>query len=387
MLRTPASEAITSASHTQPRHAVSTTPGRILLFLFLFLQVSSGHAQPEQPSPQFDDLASRAAAARDQNNLPLAIELYGQAERLNPGWAEGWFYLGLLQYLTNDFPPAIAAFDHLLALQPNSPQALALRGLCEFETEAFNDALRDLNQAVQMGAASEPGNEQIIRFHLAELLTRAGRFQDALRQYEVLAENHAEGSDLILGTGLAGMRVAALPKDITPENSELYSTAGTAGYTFLSGDLHEADTLFNQVFARYPTTPALHFFYGTLFFMHGIDLDIPQFQKEVAIEPTNAEAHALLAFSLILDGRFAEARPEAEQAYAEAPGMPLAQVALGRSLSETGDPDRATEILNQVLKRDPNNLEAHMALAVAYARSGKREDAYRERMLCLGLRK
>lgn len=387
MLGTANSEAITSASHTQPRHADAITLGRTLLFLFLLLQVSSGRTQPQQFSPKLDDLASRATAARNQNNIPLAIELYGQAERLNPDWAEGWFYLGLLQYLTNDFPPAIEAFDHLLALQPNSPQALALRGLCEYETNASNDALRDLNQAVQMGAANEPGNEQIIRFRLAELLTRAGRFQDALRQYGVLAENHAEGSDLILGIGMAGMRVAALPKDLTPENSELYLAAGSAGYAFLSGDLHEADTLFNQVFARYPTTPALHFFYGTLFFMHGTDLDIPELQKEVAIEPKNAEAHAFLAFSLILDGRFAEARPEAEQAYAQAPGLPLAQVALGRSLSETGDPDRAIEILNQVLERAPNDLEAHMALAVAYARSGKREDAYRERMLCLGLRK
>jgi Flp pilus assembly protein TadD len=65
----------------------------------------------------------------------------------------------------------------------------------------------------------------------------------------------------------------------------------------------------------------------------------------------------------------------------------MAQLALGRALAETGDPDRAAEVLNQVLKRDPNDLEAHIGLAVMYARMGRREEAYRERMVCLGLAK
>jgi Flp pilus assembly protein TadD len=86
-------------------------------------------------------------------------------------------------------------------------------------------------------------------------------------------------------------------------------------------------------------------------------------------------------------GRFAESRPEAELALAGAPDMEMAQIALGRALAETGDPDRAAEVLNQVLKRDPNDLEAHMGLAVMYARTGRREEAYRERMVCLGLEK
>ena len=64
--------------------------------------------------------------------------------------------------------------------------------------------------------------------------------------------------------------------------------------------------------------------------------------------------------------------------------MELAQIALGRSLAETGEEKRAAELLNQVLKKDPESLEAHMGLAAMYARSGKREDAYRERMFCLG---
>ena len=86
-------------------------------------------------------------------------------------------------------------------------------------------------------------------------------------------------------------------------------------------------------------------------------------------------------------GRFAEARPEAEASLAAAPDNGVALVALGRALAETGEPQRAAELLNQVLKTEPDNLEAHIGLAVVYARTGKREEAYRERMVCLGLEK
>ena len=85
----------------------------------------------QQASPQFDELAGRAAAARDGGNLSLAIDLYGQAEKVKPDWAEGWFYLGMLQYSANAYPAAIDAFNHLLALQPGMPPGMALRGLCE----------------------------------------------------------------------------------------------------------------------------------------------------------------------------------------------------------------------------------------------------------------
>jgi Flp pilus assembly protein TadD len=67
--------------------------------------------------------------------------------------------------------------------------------------------------------------------------------------------------------------------------------------------------------------------------------------------------------------------------------MEMAQIALGRSLAEAGDTERATALLNKVLQRSPDNLEAHMALAALYTRTGRREDAYRERMACLGLAK
>jgi tetratricopeptide (TPR) repeat protein len=393
MFPAPISEAVTKcvpySKKPRPEAHIPHQAGKgLLILLFLALLPSCPRrSEAQQPAPQFDDLAARAAAARDQGNLPLAIDLYTQAEQLKPDWVEGWFYLGQLQYSTDSYPAAIDAFNHVLQLQPNAPPAMALRGLCEFETGAYDDALKDLEEAVQKGAANEPRNEQIIRFHYAQLLARASRFQGALLQYQFFATKNIDDPDLLLGLGLAGMRDPILPKDAPPEARDLLMAAGHAGYVFLSGDSQLADTLFNNLFAKFPKGPGLHFFYGSLLSIHGPDLAIPQFQREVAVDPSNFVAHAILAYSLMFAGRFAEARPEAEAALAAQPDNGVAQVALGRALAETGETQRAAELPNQVLKTEPDNLEAHIGLAVVYARTGKREEAYRERMVCLGLEK
>jgi len=389
----PISEAVTEcvpySNEPKPEATFANLAGSGLLILLILVLLAAcpGRAHAQQPAPQFDDLAARAAAARDQGNVPLAIDLYTQAEQLKPDWAEGWFYLGQLQYGSNSYPAAVDAFNHVLQLQPGAVPALALRGLCEFETGAYDDSLRDLEEAVKKGAANEPRNEQIIRFHYAQLLARASRFQGALLQYQFFASKHIDDPDLLLGLGLAGMRDPMLTKDVPAQARDLFMAAGNAGYASLAGDSQLADTLFNSLFERFPKGPGLHFFYGSLLSMHGPELAIPQFQREVAIDPSNYVAHAILAYSLMFAGRFAEARPEAEAALAAEPDNGVAQVALGRALAETGEPQRATELLNQVLKIDPDNLEAHIGLAVVYARTGKREDAYRERMVCLGLEK
>lgn len=346
------------------------------------------HTQAQQaPAQSFDELAAQAAAARDQQNLPQAIDLYTRATQARPDWAEGWWYLTLLQYSSNQFPGAVDAANHLLALAPHAVPAMALRGLSEFELADYNASLRDLETAVQHGAANDPHNEQIVRYHLALDLTRAGRFQDALDQYKVFAQKGLSDADMLAGIGLAGMRVTSFPTEIRAEDRPLYEAAGKAGYVFLSGDNNQAESLFEKLFAQYPATPNLHLFYGLLLFSHDPGLAANQFQQEVAIAPGNDSAQALLAYALVIAGRYQEALPVAQRAYAAAPGIEMTQLALGRALGETGDIDHGTQILQKVLDKDPDNLEAHIGLAALFARAGRREDAYRERMVCLKLAK
>ena len=352
---------------------------RILLSISAVLIVF-GVPAGAQAGPQFEDLAARAAQARDAGNLTQAVELYRQATAAKPDWQEGWWYQGLLQYSANQYPAAIDAFTHLLKLESHAAPAMALRGLCEFETAAYDDALRDLDTAVAHGAANDPRNAPILRFHLAQLLARAGRFQDALAQYSFFASGKVENPDLDAGIGMAGMRAAALVSAAGAQDRVLYEAAGRAGWQLLANNTMQADASFRQLFTEYPTARNLHYMYGFMLFPHDSAMALDQFQQELAVAPDNTAARGMLAFTLMIAGRYVEARAAAEQALADEPGMPMAQIALGRTLGETGEYARGEEMLKKLLAEDPQNTEVRMGLISIYAHTGRNEEARRERL-------
>jgi len=79
--------------------------------------------------------------------------------------------------------------------------------------------------------------------------------------------------------------------------------------------------------------------------------------------------------------------PYAQSAAAHDPSLPSAQLVLGRALTETGRPQEGIEHLEKTVQAQPDNLEAHLALAKAYSKLGRKEDARRERWLSLEMTK
>src|SRR5579883_929590 len=92
----------------------------------------------------FGDLSAAAASAREQGDIPQAVELYRRAVQVNPSWPDGWWYLGTLEYGAGDYAPATEALSRYIELTPKAGPALALRGLCEFELGQYPHALQDL---------------------------------------------------------------------------------------------------------------------------------------------------------------------------------------------------------------------------------------------------
>ena len=91
------------------------------------------------------------------------------------------------------------------------------------------------------------------------------------------------------------------------------------------------------------------------------------------------------ALPILMRNAAAEALPYAQKAVAQKPELASAQLVLGRSLLETDDLDGGMEHLEKALQLEPDNLEIHLARAKAYSKSGRKEDARRERILCLQL--
>jgi tetratricopeptide (TPR) repeat protein len=332
-----------------------------------------------------NDLIAQASAARMENDVPRAIQLYSQAVEQNPQWPDGWWFLGSLQYSTGAYVPARDALSHYVEIIPTAGPAFALRGLCEFETGEYHQALTDIQHGISLGAANQPRNEQILRYHEALLLTRLGNYAAALKDYSFFAKNGVTNPELLTAIGLAGLRMPLLPRDVAAEQQELVSAAGSAAYRFMAGDHIAAGEAFQELFQHYPTAHNAHFFYGYLLFATNPDGALEEFQEELKIAPSNADADVMAAWALLLRNAPAEALPYAQKAADEGPTLPSAQLVLGRSLMESGDLKGGAEHLEKALQLEPDNLETHLALVKAYSNLGRKEDARRERLLCLRL--
>jgi tetratricopeptide (TPR) repeat protein len=334
-----------------------------------------------------NDLITQASAARMQNDIPRAIELYSRAMQVNPKWPDGWWFLGSLQYGAGNYVPARDALSRYIEMIPSAGPAFALRGLCEFESGQYTEALGDIQRGISLGAANQPRNEQILRYHEALLQTRLGSYASALKTYSFFAKNGVTNPELLVAIGLAGLRMPLLPKDVGAEQQPLVSAAGDAAYRFLAGDESSATQAFQELFRLFPNAPNAHFFYGYLLFATDPDAALTEFLQELKIAPSNADADVMTAWALLLRNRASEALPYAQRAADKEPGLPSAQLVFGRSLMETGDLNGAMEHLQQALQLESGNLETHLALAKAYSKSGRKEDARRERLLCLQLTK
>jgi tetratricopeptide (TPR) repeat protein len=219
------------------------------------------------------------------------------------------------------------------------------------------------------------------------LLTRTGRFEDAFRSYAFFTHDEDANPELFLALGLAGLRIPLLPREVKADQQEMLIETGKASFEFMRKNLEGARLQFQHLFDRLPPVPNAHYLYGYLLYATDPDQAVIEFKKELEVSPSNAVAEVMLAWIPLLQNDGTTALPHARKAVSDDSALPSAQLVLGRALTETGDAQTAIEHLEQTMLLQPDNLEVHLALAKAYSKSGRKEDARRERLLCLEMTK
>lgn len=369
----------------RPARAAHWRPISLVSLCILGGLCFSTAALAQQSAGDFETVAAAAASARSQGDVAGAMRLYTQAVELNPQWPDGWWFLGILQYGQNQFAPARDALTRFIDLKPNAGAALALRGLCEFETGQYQESLGDLQHGITLGAAAQPRNAEILLYHEALLLTRLGYFEEAIGKYTNFVKDGKTNEELTTAIGLAGLRMPVLPKDADPTQAQLIAMTGNAATKVMNGDMDGARQAFQEIFAAYQKVPNVHYLYGYLLFATQPDAAIAQFQQELLVSPNSAIAHAMLAWAYGIQGNYGDALPVAQKAVDEDTSLAMGQLVLGRAMVEAGDTVGGLPHLEKVLQTEPGNLEAHITLAKAYSKLGRKDDARRERLLCLEL--
>jgi tetratricopeptide (TPR) repeat protein len=349
------------------------------LILLSSLRSIGQPAQQEPGSPGFDQLVQKATAAREEGKIEQAIGLYEGAVKSRPDWTDGWWYLGTLYADEGRYVEAIPAFQKVTIAAPKLGPAWAYLGLCEFETKDFRSSLRHLQNAQQLGFAEVPGVEKVATYHLALLLNLNGQFEDA---WELLASKLGHGQlaeQTKTALALALLRVPLLPDQVDPSKDALVAAAGeTAGY-LVEGNFDQAFLAFQQMLKTYPTTPFLHYAYGSaLIFRSRYQEAQTQLREETRLTPNSALPFMRLAVIGLKTGHNQDALPMAERAVKLAPESALAHEILGRILSELGRAEQAATEARAGENLKPEKPDIDPEMASAYAHSpvpGETDDA------------
>ena len=310
---------------------------------------STPATQPSGVAPadagEFARLRDLATSENEAGKTTDAIRDYRQALTLEPGWKEGWWNLGMLQYSGGQFADAKAAFEKVTALAPNLGIGWGILGLSEFETGDYGAALGHLEQAQKLGMQDDDEIARVSEYHLCLLWIRAGEFDRASALLRTRFGTSTVPEQAKIALGLATLRVALLPQGIDPSREALVLAAGEAA-------INDDPKAYAALLRANPTLPWLHLAYGRALARAG--------RTQGALEQCRAEMRI---------------SPESPLPWIEVSRIELQQ----RSLQEALQSARTT------VRMFPNDIEAHQVLALAAEASGKIDEAKTERRIAATL--
>ncbi len=334
----------------------------------------------------FEQVAREAAAEREASHLDRAVALYREGTALKRDWAEGWWYLGTIAYDRDRYGEAGGHFRQFLKLKPDVAAGWDFLGLCEFGTRDYDGALKDLTKAEQFGAPEEHV-AQVAEFHRVILLTRAGRFDDAMGRVTKAATRAPASEDWYVAAGLAGLRRALLPSELRMGERPLIRGTGEAIWLQANRRMDNALRAYEALTARYPDASGLHFLFGSCLLVTNVERGLAELEKELTVKPDHVPALVVLSQQALTKGELNQAATWGRRAVEIAPNDFAAHLAYGRVLAQQEQYGDSVREFERAKALAPGSPEIRFALASAYAKAGKPSEAALERAEFLKLRK
>ena len=336
-----------------------------------------GAPPPGPPS----NTAARATKARLDGRLDEAITLYKQALKITPKWNEGWYFLGTLHYEKDQPRPCIGAMGEFVKLSPQVASGYALLGLCLYQAEDYAGALTALIRAERLGLPRGEQMTDVASYYAAILYTRDENFEKALQILNFFSGRQPLEPKIIEAAGIAALRKPIFPKELPLEDRALVFRTGRAVLTAGNRHVPEAAAQLAEIVADYPTALNIHFVYGSLLINADPDKGIEVLRKELTLQPKHLPTLVLLGLEYLRRGEPEAAVAIGESAVDAAPTNFTGHVVYGRALVESGkDLNQGIRELELASRLESTSPQVRIALASAYAKAGRREDAAAQRV-------
>jgi tetratricopeptide (TPR) repeat protein len=325
-----------------------------------------------------------------------------------------------------DMQGAIRAYEAFLTRRPDVGDVRANLGVAYASIGNYAKAIDELERALALGNVS---NSAGVRFNLGSVYFKASQFakaEAALTRvvkeqpkdkaavlmlascflwrdevHKVIALLSPFESELGKDPQFAYLLGTALIKDRQIDAGERHTATvmkhGDAALAWVmrgtgrlvAGDYFQAAEAFKKALELNPRLPSVNGTYGRVL----QELDRPDeadkaFRREIEINPDDFEAnfyHGTYLHSF--EQRYEEALSYLNRALRARPDRHDVQFQIAVVLSQTERVEEAVKILESVVVKSPNSLEAHSTLTRLYVRLGRREAAARHRAIAERLRK
>ena len=332
-----------------------------------------------QSAGSVEQLAQSAKRARDENRDDAAIDNYHQALKLKPEWDEGLWYLGTLLYEKENYFEACTVLRSFLARNPGNGYGWGLLGLNEYETREYTRALDHLQQSMVLGLGDNRKMTSTVSYVTAILLTRSEQFDESMALLFTRVASGENPSTLVEPLGLAALRLPFQPVEIPADRREMVHLAGAGALAVEAQRYEEADKLFNELEARYPDRPGVHFLIGAYLLGPRPDDGIKELKREIEISPSHIPARIRLAEEYFKRQDMNQGISFAQEALKFEPRNGLAHMMLGEGLVAKGDSISGIKELEIAHDSLPQQAQVRWDLFRAYTAAGRFEDAKREK--------
>ncbi len=278
---------------------------------------------------------------------------------------------------------AFEIFKRVLTIDPEHVEAHYRLGEVLWRRRQIEQALKLMRRSVELA----PGNHSI-RLSLASYLEKAGKIDEAIREYRYIMEQ-AEGTPIGKEAEkrliLVLVKVYASKQRLDSALQLLYSLLEEypgdprvlqhLGFAYLIGGRYDkAVEIYKQVLARHPDDAAAHMnIAGVYETMKKTKKAADHFQRVIELDPQGPRTNeaklrlALIrAFDYFKRRDFERALEQLRKALEVAPDHPQANSQMAVVYRAMGRIDEAETVLLEMLKKNPGNLDARLKLGTLY---------------------